>query len=333
MVQNKIKSSYFFLSILFLLLLGFTTGWIARGQRDTVQDSNSLYALRLSSGFEFINPLLSCDTETDEESVKSTAIERIIKKVIQDHINKGDITHASVYYRDLITGISANVGEKERFYPASLGKIPIMMAIFKIARNDPEFLEKELLWDDTKDYNAEQVIKPKEFLVYGKKYKIIEAIEMMIKYSDNNSFYFLEKNLNQETFNSTYSDLHVPIRDDPASSPDYISAKQFSYFFRVLYSATYLNRQYSELALSLLSKSDYSRGIVAGLPENTTISHKYGYSKMVEEKIRHEFHDCGIIYKDNNSPFLLCVMTKGESGLEEMEKTVQNISSKVYNSL
>ncbi|OQB06558.1 MAG: hypothetical protein BWY19_00145 [bacterium ADurb.Bin212] len=331
MKAGKEKRFYILSLLLIAIALGFMSGWLARGGK-TKKDlgESSLSTLRLS-GYEYINPLLVCDTETDEDSEVSKRLERLVGEIIDRNVRKGNISQASVYYRDLSSGVSANINEAERYYPASLSKIPVMMAIFKISRNNPDFLNKEILWNNSTDYNASQIIKPQKFLENGKSYRIIEAIEYMIKYSDNNSFYFLTENIDKETFNTTFSDLLIPIRDDPNSSPDYITAKQFSYFFRVLYNATYLNRQYSETSLKLLSEIDYKNALVAGLPEGTKVAHKYGYSSMQQDGTWQEFHDCGLVYKKENAPYLLCIMTKSKAELTKIEDSVKEISAAVYN--
>lgn len=328
---GKEKNFYIFLLLSIAVALGFVSGWLVRGgnvNKDSAK--SSLSTLRLS-GYNYINPLLVCDTETDEDSDVSERVEKSVGEIIDRNIRQGNITQASVYYRDISSGVSANINKEERYYPASLSKIPVMMAIFKISRNNPDFLQKVILWDNPTDYNESQIIKPKKFLEKGKSYKIIDAIEFMIKYSDNNSFYFLTENIDKQTFDTTFSDLLIPIRDDPDSSPDYITAKQFSYFFRVLYNATYLNRQYSETSLKLLSEIEYNNALVAGLPSGTKVAHKYGYSKMEDTQIWQEFHDCGIVYKNENTPYLLCIMTKSTADLTKIEESVKEISKAVYN--
>jgi beta-lactamase class A len=128
--------------------------------------------------------------------------------------------------------------------------------------------------------------------------------------------------------NQVYTDLGLTPPGDNASYT--ISAKDYSLFFRVLYNATYLNDTDSEKALSILSQVTFASGLVAGLPSGTVVAHKYG--EYVNGNNDHvdsiELHDCGIIYS-KKSPYLLCVMTKGQN-LNGLQDVIASISKLVY---
>ena len=81
----------------------------------------------------------------------------------------------------------------------------------------------------------------------------------------------------------------------------------------------------SEKALELLSKTTFNDGIVAGLPENIVVSHKFGEYILPDEI---ELHDCGIIYYVQN-PYFLCVMTRGKDE-GELKNTISGISKIIY---
>ena len=82
-------------------------------------------------GYEYINPLIDFETlqPTNREKIKD--IERAIESYITERKQDKDITHISVYYKDLTTGAWIGVNEKEDFIPASLNKVPLMMALYK----------------------------------------------------------------------------------------------------------------------------------------------------------------------------------------------------------
>ena len=81
----------------------------------------------------------------------------------------------------------------------------------------------------------------------------------------------------------------------------------------------------SEKLLSILSKTEYKGGLVAGVPDNIIVSHKFG-ERVIGDV--YQLHDCGIVYYPNN-PYLLCVMTKGTE-FTKLEKVIQDISGMVY---
>ena len=57
---------------------------------------------------------------------------------------------------------------------------------------------------------------------------------------------------------------------------EYFTAKNYSKVFFALLNATYLNKENSEKALELLSNTDFTQGIVAGVPNNIKVAHKFG---------------------------------------------------------
>jgi hypothetical protein len=89
------------------------------------------------------------------------------------------------------------------------------------------------------------------------------------------------------------------------------------------------------LALELLTKTDFDKGLVAGVPSGTLVAHKFGektintvgISGQINNTI-HELHDCGIIYIPND-PYFLCVMTKGND-FETLASVIKDISGIVW---
>lgn len=108
------------------------------------------------------------------------------------------------------------------------------------------------------------------------------------------------------------------------------------FFLRVLYNATYLNANTSELLVELMTKSKYETGIRAGVPNEVTVAHKFG---LLSEKdgdqgqVRsRQLHDCGIVYHVDK-PYVLCVMTKSNGSILGIEEYLSQVSAKVYQSV
>ena len=81
----------------------------------------------------------------------------------------------------------------------------------------------------------------------------------------------------------------------------------------------------------MLSETDFSDGLTAGLPQGVVVSHKFGLATNLSNGVisGRELHDCGIIYHPRN-PYLLCVMTKSVSSIPDMENVISNISKLTY---
>ncbi|MEZ0287223.1 MAG: serine hydrolase [Candidatus Paceibacterota bacterium] len=287
-------------------------------------------------GYTYTKPLLACDTlPTGVHSSQMETVKKTVEEEINEAVQRGDVTHVSVYVRDLVNRQEVSINGDEKFFPASLKKVPLMMAYFKAAETSPQFFQQEVEITDPTDYNATAVIKPKEFPVFGHKYTNAELINFMIRHSDNTSFQVLLRNMGTEDFNQAYADLQLHYPDNIVSINDYMTTYQFSLFFRTLFNATYLNHDNSEAALALLAGAEYKNGIVAGIPSGTPVAHKFGVGAVsqADGTLQGELHDCGIIYRTDN-PYLLCVMTKSKSlDMSAVEKTIAAISNTVYSNL
>ncbi len=154
----------------------------------------------------------------------------------------------------------------------------------------------------------------------------------MIVNSDNNALALLSNIIKPSVLKSLYNDVVAMSIYDLQHSVtfSFINTKQVSYFFRVLYNATYLTNDLSEQALTLLSETDYKNGLVAGVPDGMIVAHKFGQVSLRRDVIiEEELHDCGIIYHPRN-PYFLCVMTKSFSTIPNIENVIKRISTATY---
>lgn len=325
----SLQSKWF---VVFLLLLFSSVFFILGRYVDKiVQSASSLVdtkEIRLSAGYKFINPLLECEVSQTVGGRDYAKLE----KQLSDYINKmkdsGIVSDVAVYFRDLNNGPWFGINEQADFSPASLLKLPIMMAYFKKAEGDNILLTNKINFTGEETYIdslINQVYKPEARLEKGKKYTVEEIIERMIKYSDNVALSILEKNINNELINKITLDLGIETVTSQTPE-DFMSVKSYASLFRILYNASYLNRDMSEKALSILSQSEFKDGLVAGLPASLTVAHKFG-ERELQNNIN-QLHDCGIVYYPEH-PYLLCIMTRG-SNIKEQGRAISNISENVF---
>ncbi|MES1181766.1 MAG: serine hydrolase, partial [Flavobacterium sp.] len=151
-----------------------------------------------------------------------------------------------------------------------------------------------------------QTFEPVTRMKPGNAYTVRELLYEMTAKSDNYATILLLKNINAQLFKQLFTD--IGLKDPPETDMNFkISPIDYSKFLRILYNNTYLNARDSEYALSILSESTFRNGILQGLPDNTTVAHKFGEFNDGPYK---ELHESGIIYL-NNSPYLLTIMTEG----------------------
>lgn len=313
------------------LLVGAAAGWFAKSVSSTPASAPAGNDALRAGGYDLINPLLLCQT-TDREVAENKALERKLADVVDAKTSDGTFTAASVYVRGIPGGQWAEVNSDERYYPASMEKVPVMMAYLSLAESDPGILSKRMTYPGGADADVQQEVPVQDPLVAGASYSALELIEHMILHSDNNATRLLFGSLDQAVFRGAFSELHVPFLGPGEAPADFMTARDYSLFLRVLYNATYLGRTLSEKALQLLVQSDFKDGIVAGVPQGTRVAHKFGLVSVIPDgknvSLR-ELHDCGLVYAGEN-PYVLCVMTKGTSSLERMKAGIADISRAAY---
>lgn len=275
-------------------------------------------------GYKFISPLLECENAPATGLNGMSRVRNEIKKYIEDRKAKGDLTDASVYFRDMNNGPWFGISESDPFSPASLLKLPVMMAYYKKSETDPSILTKKIKFDTGRQL-LQQAFSPSKEIEKGKEYTIEELIERMIVYSDNAALVLLEENIDPAEIDKITIDLRVETATD-ATPPDYMSVRGYAGLFRILFNASYLRKSDSEKILETLSRIQFDQGLKRGIPKSVSVSHKFGERELPNGI--NQLHDCGIIYVPGN-PYMLCVMTRG-SDLRKLAESIAGISSITY---
>ena len=292
-------------------------------------DRNNKTAEQIRLGLEgFVNPLVACNSN-DVTVGKYKKLKNELGSRIEEMTDKGIVNDMSIYFRDLNSTEWIVINENKPYVAASLAKVPVMVAYYKIAEFNPEILKKKLLFNSDIDLNEKEVYRPSTSLEKGKYYSVEELINRMIVNSGNNSFQLLLENLNKDILVKIYLDLDLSIPSNEIKN--LISPKSFSTLWRALYNASYLDKEYSNKALGLLIESDFKSGIVSRIPHDISVAHKFGERTEVKPdnsiSLR-QLHDCGIVYYPNH-PYFLCIMTEG-SQFSQLEEAIQTASYSIY---
>lgn len=96
----------------------------------------------IDDSFVLTNPILDCENDFSGEELifQSKAINEKVSELKKEY----SLEHISLYFRDMNNGPWIGINEKEEFSPASLLKVPIMMAFLREAQDDPSLLTKRL---------------------------------------------------------------------------------------------------------------------------------------------------------------------------------------------
>lgn len=315
-----------FFTIVALLISGIAIGIVVdRTFFAATPNDSSLRAHQVrQGGYSLINPLLECEIGGERLSKQFVSFRYEIEAEVNKLKNNGQVEDMSVYFRDLNNGLGIGVNEKVGFTPASLLKLPVMIAYLKQSEIDPQILKKTYTYTDPVDRNSEENIKPQEPVMKGKTYTVDDLLKNMIVFSDNNAMALLVENLPLQTQDRAYTDLGITI-PGVRGTEDYMSVIDYASFFRILYNASYLSKDNSQKALSLLTKVDFSDGIRAGIPKEVVVANKFGERQLGQTQ---QLHDCGIVYF-NDHPYLLCVMSRGND-FTKLTSSIKDISHLVY---
>lgn len=137
-----------FLPFLLGIIVGAAAGWSLRGLPEFTETEESKgYQIR-QGGYKLINPLLEC--EIAEDTVRSQELQPFkskVKSLLAEAKKAGKANNISVSFRDLDTGATFNINAKEGYSPASLAKLPVLIAFLKMADKDSLLLQKKIVFE------------------------------------------------------------------------------------------------------------------------------------------------------------------------------------------
>jgi len=302
------------------LIVGFILGKFF-GVRGTMRNNTQTYRGEIrESGYKFISPLLDYDSQINYSQLApfKNKINQLLDSLRQQH----QIDTASVYFRDLDIGYSFDINGNDTFSPASLLKVPVMIAYYKEAEKNPGILQEKLVYKPTTQGLNDGSVND-TVLKAGQTYTVEDLIENMIIYSDNEAKTTLTA-YRPDILVQPYQDLgvNIPIIN---GLDDKMSVNDYALFFRILFNSSYLTQDYSEKALEVLSRSKFYSALRAGVPTEIGMAHKWGLRKTDQGV---QLHDCGIIYIPKH-PYLLCVMTRGSDD-GKLADAIKQVSALAY---
>lgn len=293
------------------------------------------YLTQNNLDFKFIKPLLDVEFVNQEDSLRQFPQQQKIKDLVEEEIAKYKDVKVGFYFNDLENAGWFGVNEDEKFIPASLLKMPMLIAYYKLQEIETDLFSKQILFQG-KDFNVDRNTSEASTVQPNNTYTVQQLLRTMIIDSDNNALELLYE-FRKDALKDVFEDLQVPLPDSRSeiASEDFLSPKEMAKFYLVLYHGSYLRKADSDAALQLLSEVKYKDGLVAGVPSNVVVSHKYGERKftIANGDVHNEFHDCGIFYYTKN-PYKLCIMTKGKDlDINKSSKIISSLSRIVYENL
>lgn len=311
-----------------VFFLGLITGggvsqwadWFSKA--DVVEQSKQV---RQVGEYRYTNPLLECEVAEGTIDAKKQNFQDVLEKKLEQIKIERKLTEAAVYFRDLNNGPAFGIDETGEFFPASLLKVPVMMAYLRWSEQEPGLLERGVVYEQARDFGVAVAIRPREEMEPGKTYSVEELIRRMIIFSDNQALALLTARLPRERIHELFGLLGIG-EDVLVDAQGKLTVKEYAGFFRILFNSSYLSRENSEKALLLLSSTDFNDALPASIPAGVPVAHKFGEAGTGESE--RQLHDCGIVYFPDH-PYLACIMTRGKD-LESMKQAIRDASGFIY---
>ncbi|OGS49631.1 MAG: hypothetical protein A3J79_13640 [Elusimicrobia bacterium RIFOXYB2_FULL_62_6] len=250
-----------------------------------------------------------------------------VAALIQKYKTEGAVTGISVYFQSLVTGYWFGLGEQDKFIPASLLKVYLLIRVMQEEDDSPGALKRSLtLLRDPAGKGSGSAALAYKRPEPGKQYTVDRLVEYMIRYSDNDAAYTLHQSFGNKKMGKIYRDFGFPAAP---GEEDALSLKQYMMTFLTLYNSTYLGTDMSQKALEYLVGSDFKEGLAAGLPPGTRVASKFGLRAVgTPDNPLLQLHDCGIIYH-HDTPYVLGVMTRGKD-IKQQTAVIKELSALLY---
>jgi beta-lactamase class A len=264
-----------------------------------------------NTSYRLVNPLLDCIESRQLDMRELSVFKPEITAYINQCKKKYSDIHISYYFRDLNNGLWTGINEKEMFSPASLMKVPIMIAVLKEAQENSSILSEKIKFDKGRFVNVDEESGFEK--QDGAEYTVEEYVRQMIAYSDNASAIILLDRVGFDKVNQVQKDLNLYVENLTDPEANFVAVNRYSSVFRILYNASYLNKQMSEKALQILTETVYKKGIREAVPAQYPIAHKYGERDLFDEKGNRQtmqLHHFAIVFY-SGKPYLLGIMTRG----------------------
>ncbi|MBU0572768.1 class A beta-lactamase-related serine hydrolase [Patescibacteria group bacterium] len=222
-----------------------------------------------------------------------------------------------LYIIRLDNGVSYGVNENDTFEPASLNKLPVMLAMYLEAEKGSINLETTYILKSSDKVAGSGSLygKPEGFeLTYR------EILSYMGKESDNTAANIARNLLGEEKIKQAIEisgmENTVVIGEDQKTTPYDIGL-----FFEKLWEGDVISKKHKDELLGFLTDTIYEEWLAAGIPSSIDVAHKYG-------REIHVVNDAGILFTDE--PFILVLLSKGVVE-READQAFPEISKAIYN--
>jgi len=261
---------------------------------------------------------------------------------LKDLIAGKDGIEVGLAAHNLSTGEEILIHPDLPFHPASTIKVCVMMEVFREARQDRLSLDDQTVvkneFASIVDGSAYALFAEddSEKTLYdriGQPLPIRDLVRLMITVSSNLATNILLEQVSPERTTDFMRELGIDavivrrgVEDNKAyrlGLNNSATARGLMQILLRLAKGEVVSPQDSDEMIEILSGQQFNEMIPAQLPADVRVAHKTGWTADY-------YHEAGIVYPPNGSPFVLAIMTKGFGEEEEANSFVAGLAKTIY---
>ena len=251
-----------------------------------------------------------------------------LKKELDELIKKEN-GYFSIGIKDLKTGETIYINDTQ-IKSASVIKVFVMAAAYKKIKEGKLDPKKTITLTSDMKVGGTGILQG---MKNGTKKTMEELIELMITVSDNTASNMVVRELGFDYINKTIAEIgckdtklgYYFILTAPKGVRNTISVRDLNLFYEMLYTNSYLGKEYDQKMIKIMSKVSNKTKLVSLLPKGTVVAHKTGCI------IAHE-HDAGIVFGPKKD-YLISVLAKDLKNPNRGIQVIQKISKTAFDYL
>ena len=266
----------------------------------------------------------------------------VLESKIRALVNASGAETVAVAFRDLQTGRELLINPNVSFHAASTMKVPVMLEVYRQAREGKLSLEERLpVKNEFKSIadGSTFSVSPaddSELTLYkkvGGTETVRELMRLMITESSNLATDIIIERVSPARVMDLMRrmgarDIKVlrGVEDGKAFERglnNTTTARDLLVLLRAIAEGRAVSREASKEMTDILLEQKFNGGIPAGLPAGVRVAHKTGSITKIE-------HDAGIVFLKDRKPYVLVVLVRGIADEKRAHKLIADISRAVY---
>jgi len=220
----------------------------------------------------------------------------------------------SVLFYDLKTTNQILINPNEKYYMASIFKIPVAVTVLKqIDQGTLNLTDSVIYTEDDFDY-GDGNLQHEDF---GTKFSIESLLFKLLQNSDNVAMNILIRTVDIDQVYYTAIELGT---DDSFAKDNEGTVFDGKEMFLTLENTNILTQDSKNILYEYMQNTSFEDRIALGLDSSSKLVHKIGTWPESGN-----FHDCGIVIRKDNDQYILCILTK-DTTFEDASNLSKNIT-------